>query len=182
MNRVTIELRNIFVRYFMIVIFGLGNLWLVYRLVTPLTIYGSGYLLSIFYDVSIFGSVLLIEGLKFEIVNACVAGSAYYLLFVLAFSTKVNAWKRSLQLVLIGWGMLLVFNIGRIIVLINMGIGGSDYFDIVHKVFWYGLSTVFVLVAWFFSAYILKVKGIPVYSDFRYIIKSIKSPKAAHSK
>ncbi len=173
MKKTDIGIVNILIRYVLIVLFGLGNLWLVYRLITPLTIYGSGYLLSLFYDVTILGSVLLVGGLKFEIINACVAGSAYYLLLFLALSTKVGAWKRSLQLVLMGWGMLLVFNIIRIMVLINMGIGGSDYFDVVHKVFWYGLSTVFVLVAWFFSAYVLKIKGIPVYSDFRNLLVEV---------
>jgi exosortase/archaeosortase family protein len=177
------EFRNIFVRYLLIVLFGLGNLWLIYRLMKPLTIYGSGYLLSLFYDVSILGSVLLIEGLKFEVVNACVAGSAYYLLMILALSTKAGSWGRHIKLILIGWGMLLGFNVIRIIILIVMGIGGSIYFDVIHKVFWYGLSTIFVLIAWFFSAYILKIKAIPVYSDFKYIIGKIRvSSKKKHKK
>ena len=74
------------IRYIIILLFGLGNLYLFYLFLNPMTLYGMGFLLSFFsgsfsYLTSEFGFIY--NGVTFLLVSACVGGSAFYLLFIL---------------------------------------------------------------------------------------------------
>jgi len=171
----------IFLRYLIILLFGLGNLFLFYKLFTPLTIYPVYYILKLFYIVGIQGTSIYIGATGFvnsthilEIIPACVAGSAYYLLFILNMATEMSARKRIYSLIY-SFAVLLALNIVRIVIIAVLFVNDSAYFDITHKIFWYSLSIVFVVLIWFSEVKFFKKKNIPVYSDFVKIRKAMKT-------
>jgi exosortase/archaeosortase family protein len=163
-----------------ILMFSLG---LIYWIFTPLTIYSVGGLLKlIFENVLIQGNIIVIEFENYiEIIPACIAGSAYLLLLILNLSVPMK-FKKRIYSILFSFGLLFVLNVLRIFILSIMYANGNEFFDITHKVFWYGLSTVFVVGIWFLMVYIFKIKEIPVYSDVKYFLKSIRSGNGGKGK
>ena len=135
---------------------------------TPLTIYGSYAVLNIIFNVGINGRVLLVNGFPFEIIEACVAGIAYYLLWLLVFLTKdVSAIER-IKILAYGFMLIFVMNISRIWLLVFLAMKYSfHWFNIVHLAFWYFLTGIFVALVWIFLVVHFKVKNIPVYSDIK---------------
>lgn len=156
---------DIIVRYLILLTLGLGNLFIFYFIFTPLTVNLSYVILNIFYDVKLVGAQLIVGNYIIEIIEACIAGSAYYLLLILNLSTPIKLKKR-IYSILFSFSILLLLNILRIIILSIMFIQNSGIFNFTHKFFWYGLSTVFVVGIWFLTIYIYKIKEIPIYSDF----------------
>ena len=65
-------------------------------------------------------------------------------------------------------------NILRIFFLSILTINNSQFFDFAHKLFWYLLSTIFVIGIWFLTIKIFKIKSIPGYTDIKYFAKNIK--------
>jgi len=151
-------------RYIILLILGLGNLYLIYLIFKPLTIYPVYYFFKLFYNVSLSNTFLYFSTHTIEIIDACVAGSAYYLLLILNLATQMNLKTRVYSL-LYSITILLILNITRIIVLSMLFINNIAIFNITHKIFWYLLSTVFVVGIWFSEVLIFKIKNIPVYSD-----------------
>jgi len=156
---------GIIARYILALIIGLGNLYVIYLIFTPLTIYASYYILGNIYSIVTADSIFLINDTIIEISSACVAGAAYYLLIALNLLTPMNIKKR-MKLFAISIPLLFIANILRIVVLSAMAVNGTAFFDITHKIIWYGLSTIFVVGIWFFCVWSLKIKAIPVYTDF----------------
>lgn len=165
---------RIFIRYLIIVLIAIPNLFIFYSIFTPATIYPLLGLFKIF-----FKEVLLIEGTfqisnKFfiEIINACIAGSAYYLLFILNFSIPNIKLKKRIKMLLFSFGFFLALNILRIFIFSLLFIYSSqNFFNITHKLFWYFGATIFVVLIWFAEVKAFKIKEIPVYSDINSLIK-----------
>ena len=84
---------SIVIRYSVLLFFGIF-LSLFYKFFLPLTIFPSFLLLGIIYEAIIVGNTIVVNGFLIEIVSACVAGSAYYLLLILNLTTKMKAKKR----------------------------------------------------------------------------------------
>jgi len=162
----------IFVRYIILVAIGLLLPWL-YKLFTFLTLCPVYFLLSIFYEVSVINNTLIFSGVSIEIVNACVAGAAYYLLLILNLSTKMN-YKQRIYSVLFSVFLLLCFNILRIFLLAILFEKDFAYLQFVHVFLWLFVSIIFIVFIWFLSVKLFKIKNIPVYSDIIYLIKKIK--------
>jgi exosortase/archaeosortase family protein len=112
------------------------------------------------------------NNLFIEIIEACVAGSAYYLLLILNLSTPSIKFPKRFKLILISFASLLIVNIIRIVFLSAVFVTGASWFDIAHKVFWYVGSIIFVLVIWFLEVKYYKIKSIPFYSDLKFIYKN----------
>ena len=90
-------LGSIIVRYSLVIILGLFNLEIFYFIFRPLTIHGSYYLLGLFTNPLLIGDTIIFLGQSFEIINACVIGAAYYLLFILFMGIqKINLKKEYL--------------------------------------------------------------------------------------
>ena len=161
-------------RYLILVLTSLSGLWLFYFIFTPLTIYPVYFLVNLlFEDVSLFGEIMIVNGVAIEFIRACIAGSAYYLLLILNLSTpKINLKKR-VTMILFSFAALLIINIIRIFVLILIFFYGFSFFDITHKFFWYFMSTIFVILIWFAEVKYFKIKEIPFYSDIKYLYKKI---------
>ncbi len=159
-------------RYLILLMLGLGNLFIFYFFFTPLTIYPVYYTLDILYNIQVFGINLVIGDYIISLVEACIAGAAYYLLTILNLSTQMEIKKRFYSLFYC-FAIFLILNIMRIVFLSILFVESSALFDITHKLLWYGLSTVFVVLIWFSAVWIFSIKNIPIYSDFKYLIKII---------
>ena len=129
------SLFSITLRYFLLLILGLGNLFIFYLIFTPLTVYPVFWLIGSSNQATLlqgtYTSVCeLLEGTFLEslacmnttiffkdyfasIIPACIAGSAYYLLLILNLSTPMGLKTRikSLSFILI---LFLILNIARI--------------------------------------------------------------------
>ena len=151
----------------MIILIALPNLWIFYFIFTPLTIYPVYFLLKPFFEVSLSGNIIEIPNYYISIIKACVAGSAYYLLLILNLSIPKIKLSQRVKMVLFAFVFLLVVNILRIFLLVFF----LDYswFDITHKLFWYSLSTIFVIAIWFAEVKLFKIKQVPFYSDIKFL-------------
>ncbi len=155
------------------------SLPLIYKIFTPLTVYSTIFLLKLFYNISAFNlntlSPILIINSKtiIQLIPACIAGSAYLLLLILNLTVPMSLRKR-LHTILLSFILLLALNILRIFILTVLYHNNFRFFDFTHKMFWYVLSTVFVVLIWFFVVKLYKIKEIPVYTDFKHLLKNVK--------
>lgn len=164
-----------FLRYMSLLVIGAFvsfTTW-TYSFLLLLTIHPINFLLSLTYTTDLIGNSLLIQGYNIQIIPACVAVSAYFLLLILNLTTPMPVKIRVKSLIFSLLALLLV-NILRIYMLSLMFLNNATSFEIVHKLFWYILSTVFVVAIWFLTIYLFKIKEIPAYSDIKYLIKSLK--------
>lgn len=165
---------SLFIRYLLIALAGLGNLTLFYKVFYPITFYLSSFVLSLFGQVNnfYFLHLILYNETAIDIVNACVAGSAYYLLLILVLSVpNLKVLKRG-SVLLFSFVSLLTINVLRIVL---MGlIAETRYFESVHMLFWYFISLLLVVGIWFLSVKIFSIKDIPIYSDAQYLLKQTK--------
>ena len=162
---------DIVTRYVILVVVAIPNLWIFYALFTPLTVYPSYFLSKLFFDtILVSKTTLLINGqVPIDLIKSCIAGAAYYLLLILNLSVPKISVKRRLKMIGLSFGALLVFNIIRIVLLTGICVSDNAIFDITHKLFWYSLSTIFVVGIWFTEVKIFKIRGIPVYSDIKFL-------------
>jgi len=168
------QLTDIFVRYLILILIALPNLYIFYLIFKPLTLYPVYFLLSLFFECSLSGHTISVGCLPIEIIDACVAGAAYYLLLILNLSTANIKLSKRIKMILLSFASFLVLNIIRIIYLSLLFISNSPWFDFVHKTFWYLLSIAFVIGIWFAEVKIFKIKEIPFYTDVLFIKKLIK--------
>jgi len=163
---------NLLLRY--LILLGLMfTLPIIYKIFTPLTTQSVAALLKIFYQVSVSRDIIIINQTLIQIIPACIAGSAYLLLLILNLTIPMNVKKRIYSIAL-SFALLLIINILRIFFLSVLLVNNFRFFDITHKLFWYILSTLFVVGIWFLIVKIFKIKQIPVYSDVKYLMKNIK--------
>lgn len=169
------RLRDIFLRYLLLVLIALPNLFIFYFILTPLTIYPLFLILKLFIkDISLVGNSFIINNFRIDIIGACVAASAYYLLAILNISTPNITFGKRVKMILFSFSLLLFLNISRMFILTFFFISKSSFFDLVHKLFWYLGTTIFVGLIWFIEVKKYKIKDIPIYSDIKFLIKQIK--------
>jgi len=168
---------GVLLRYSILILVALPNLFLFYLIFTPLTAYPVYWLLSIFHDVSLLNNdVILIinQNISIELIEACIAGSAYYLLLILNLSTPGIKLNRRIKIIALSFLVFLIVNILRIFILSLIAVSGSSLFNITHWIFWYALSTIFVVAIWFAEVRIFRIKEIPFYSDIKFLYKNIR--------
>ncbi len=160
----------IFLRYIFVLLVGLGGLKIFYLIFTPITFYLSYFILKLIGDAIIFNEIILFNGLAITLVESCIAGSAYYLLFILIFLTgKISALIR-LKFLLFSYSFFLLFNLVRIVFLAT--IFYSSLFGFIHFIFWEFLSTLLIILIWFSGVKLLKIKSIPIYTDLKSVYKN----------
>tara|TARA_Y100000310_G_scaffold164115_1_gene163946 strand:+ start:253 stop:786 length:534 start_codon:yes stop_codon:yes gene_type:complete len=168
---------SIFIRYISIVLLGLGNLVLIYRVFTPLTVYPTLFILNALYGASLVASnVISFNGIEIELVTSCIAGAAYFLLIALNLATPMPS-KTRLRSILFLVFTFLILNIFRILFFASLFNQGYTYFDLTHQATWYLGSTIFVILLWFVNIRIFKIKSIPIASDFKFIHSKIRKNK-----
>ena len=116
--------------------------------------------------------LIVINGQTISLIEPCIAVSAFILLFLLNIVTLDIKIKNRVLAFLLSFGILFLFNIIRIIFLYS--ILNFNFFNTIHLVVWYGLSTIVVVLDWFLMCRIFKIKTIPVISDIMYLIYSLK--------
>jgi exosortase/archaeosortase family protein len=171
------------IRYIILILAALFDLWIFYEIFTPLTIYPVYFISRLFSNASIIGDVIRINGsVSIELIKACIAGSAYYLLFILNMTvSRIKIGKR-IQMIAFSFASLLILNIARIIALIIIYLNKNPSFAIIHEIFWYVFGTIFVVGIWFAEVKIFKIKEIPVYSDIKLLLKEINNRKHHNKK
>lgn len=166
---------SILFRYLIAAILAFNSLFIFYFIFTPLTIYPVYFLLSLFYPAVLLGDSIIVSSLTIILVEACIAGSAYYLLTILNLTTPMPI-KTRIKSLLFSYISFLIINILRISLVSLLFLSSSPYFDFTHKLFWYFLSTIFVVLIWILSIKIFNIKSIPVYTDLN-LLKQLKKPK-----
>lgn len=164
---------KIFLKYLFLLLIALPNLNLFYLVFTPLTIYPLYFLLDLFFNPVLIQNTIILNNIAIEIIKPCIAGAAYYLLLILNLSIPQTSIKNTLTRLAFAFSSLLLLNIARILILILIFIKVPPLFDITHKVFWYSVSILFVVLIWFAEVKLFKIKSIPFYTD----IKSFKLKK-----
>jgi len=178
MKKLNVNVSGILVRYPLLILSSLFNLWIFYFIFTPLTIYPVYFIIKAFFDTALMGNIILINKIiPIEMIEACIAGSAYYLLFILNLSMPNIKFRKRIKMILFSFLSLLVLNIMRIVALILVFMFSISSFDITHKIFWYALSTIFVVGIWFLEVRIFRIKEIPVVSDIKSLFSSVKKVK-----
>ncbi len=157
----------LFLRYAIILIFGVGNFYILYKILTPITINSTNVILRLFTLTTLSGDVIHFGQTTIKIAPPCVAGAAFFLLFALLLSIPNIKIKTRIYAVLTAMATLLIINIARILILAPLTT--AKYFEIIHWIFWNILSTVFVVGIYFATIKYYKIKGIPVYSDLKYL-------------
>ncbi len=172
MRNISKQFLNITIRYTILILIALPNFWLFYFIFTPLTLYPVYFLFNLFFDASIIKNFIIIgDAFSIELIGACIAGSAYYLLLILNLSTPKIKFNKRINMILISFAILLILNILRIFLLGLIFIPDYSWFDITHKLFWYILSIIFVVGIWFSEVKLFKIKEIPFYSDMKFLYK-----------
>ncbi|MEM4325809.1 MAG: pacearchaeosortase [Candidatus Pacearchaeota archaeon] len=167
---------NIFIRYFIIIIFSLNSLYLFYIIFTPLTYYSVYSLFNFFYEnvsLSVEGTPKINIGDFFiELIPACIAGSAYFLLLILNLTTPGMSIKKRIFSLILSFFIFLFFNIIRIFSLGVLAYNKYSYFPTIHWLFWNFISIFFVIFIWFLEVRLFEIKEIPFYSDISFIFKN----------
>ena len=162
---------DILIRYLILLLITAFSLPLIYKIFTPLTINVSATLLNSLYEIIVSNDLIIIDSKTFiQIIPACVAGSAYLLLLILNLTVPME-FKKRIHAILLSFLILFVLNILRIFLLSILYHNNVPYVDFTHKLFWYVLSTVFVILIWFLIVKIFSIKEVPVYTDFKYLMK-----------
>jgi exosortase/archaeosortase family protein len=169
-----INILDISLRYLILVLVALPNLYLFYLIFTPLTVYPVYFILNLFFGATLTGTTVLVKTIPIEIIKSCVAGSAYYLLFILNLATPNIKLNKRIKIILISFTAFLILNLIRIIILSLLILSNSSFFDITHKISWYLLSILFVVGIWFSVVKFFNIKQIPFYSDIKLVYKKIK--------
>lgn len=170
------KIYNLFLRYLFIVVMGF-SLSIFYKILTPLTLKTLNLIFSINYEPIIIENMIRLPTFIIEIIPACVAGAAFYLLIILIFSIRDISPLTRIKVLTLSFILLFAMNILRILVLVSLT--GSTYFDTIHWVFWNLVSTIFVVAIWLGVIKIYKINSIPIYSDAKYLLGLVNSRKDA---
>jgi len=169
---------DLFLRYIVLIITMLIGLKLFYFIFSVVTIYPVYFLLGLFYEaILIDGFIIFMSGIKIELIGPCIAGSAYSLLLILNLATPNIKIRKRLKVLFLSFLALLILNIIRIFILSILVVKSMFYFNLVHMLFWYILSVVFVITIWFYLVKRFKIKKIPFYSDLKFLYNLMKKSK-----
>ncbi len=147
-----------------------------YLIFKPLTVGLTSWIMDIFYSVQVSGGTLFFSGFNasIEIVDACVAGSAYFLLFLLNVLTRDIKIMKRIYVLLFSFAYLFLINVIRLVIIIPMFLNNSAWFDFTHKFFWFALSVIFVALIWILAIKVFRIREVPVYSDVAFIFHKLE--------
>jgi exosortase/archaeosortase family protein len=159
------------IRYIFVLILILTNFLALF--LPFITIQTSYFIINLFTEATLNNDMIAFQDQIIKIVPACVAISAYYFLIILNFSVPMPIKKRILSLT---YSFLALFfiNILRIVVFSYILTLSKDLFHTIHFIFWLVLSSLIVILIWFSEVKLFKIKQIPIYTDIKLFIKTIK--------
>ncbi len=165
---------SIILRYGVLLITAIPNFWIFYLIFTPLTIYPVYFVLSLIFQASLSGDLIVINGASIKVIDACIAGSAYYLLLIFNLSVPNVKFVKRLKMIAFAFSSFLLVNVLRIITLSIIVLTKPNIFDISHKLTWYIGSIVIVVLIWFIEVRKFEIMDIPFYTDIKAISKHTK--------
>lgn len=168
------SIQSIIIRYAILIIFSIGNLWIIYSIFSPLTTHAAYLAIKLFFtDAFLRGDIINYSNHSLQVISSCVAGAAYLLLLILNLSTPMKKDQRikSISFLIISF---FIFNIIRITIFAVLFANNYSSIDALHKFSWYFLSIAFVIILWFTNVKIFNIKSIPIYSDLRYLYNLAK--------
>ena len=170
----------VFLRYLILIVLGIPNLYLFYAIFTPLTVGPTFYLFSLIDSSSYIldpltttNPTIFFKGAFASIIPACVAGAAYYLLLILNLTTPMSLKKRLWSIAFL-FGAFLIINLARIVLFGFLLTENFNSFDLAHTATWYFGSTIMVVLIWFANVLIFRIKTIPIYTDIKGIVSDIR--------
>lgn len=165
------KIKSIALRYSLVLILGLSNFYIISKILSPLTIHTTNAILNIFTSTTLIADTIQLASTKIQIAPSCVAASAYYLLIflLLATPTKTKTLTKALATAIIS---LFILNVTRILLLIP--VISSPNFESIHWITWHIISIILVVGIYITTIKFYKIKTIPIYTDFKYLIKIIK--------
>lgn len=168
------EMSFMFFRYLFLLLIAIDNLFIIYAVVSPITIYLSFFLIKAVYaGASLAGSTVLISNSAISLIPACIAGAAYYFLLILNFAVPMPLKTRVKSLAFLLLSFLLL-NVIRIFIFSMLFVQGFSYFSVSHAIVWHLGSTILLVILWFASVKLFKITEIPVYSDVKNILNLVK--------
>ena len=167
MNKDSKKILNLFSRYLAVLILGTSNLYLIYKILTPLTIHTANLSIKIFTPTVLVENIIQFNQTIIEIAPSCMAGSAFYLLLALILSTANIQPKTRFKAVLTALTVLFVLNIIRILILASLT--ATPNFETIHFIFWHIVSTAFVVTIYIATIKYYKIKSVPILSDLKYL-------------
>ena len=139
-------------------------------ILTPITLKLSYITLLYYNPILISADVMVINGIPFSFIEACIATSAYYLIILLVLLTKEITLKQRIKLIFIGSLLILLMNLLRIFILIFVTVNyGFYWFEIIHLAFWKFVSGIYIALVWILLVRYYKIKSVPVYDDIKYL-------------
>lgn len=175
------EITGIFLRYIIALLISLDSLYIFYLIFTPLTVLPSYSVIHLFYNASVKGNAIFISNFIILLNEACIAGSAYFLLALLNLASYGIKPLKRLKIFVFDASLLLLFNIARIVLFSYAMVSGFAFFDAMHIIVWYGLSILVVVLIWLWTIKLFRIKAIPVLSDFAALRKLLR-PAAGRRK
>jgi len=169
------EVFDLILRYLVLLLLPLGNLFIFYAVFTPLTVQPVFFLLHLLYPQTqlLENNTILFNGYEAQIISSCVAGAAYYLLCILNLTTPMQLKKRVFSLLFLLFSFLFL-NIIRIFTFTLLFEKGQNFFETAHLFTWYFGSTFLVVLVWFVNVLLFKIREIPIYTDIKNIASEIK--------
>lgn len=164
---------SIIVRYLAAILSSLGSLWIFHAVFMPLTLYSVYFILNVFSDVTLNGVIFTIGEHSIALIKACIASSAYFLLFLLNMTTPMSLKKRLFSLSF-SIGLFFLINTARITILSGLFIVDFAYFNLLHLITWHLVSALFIILIWILTIRTFRIKEIPFYSDFRFLMNLAK--------
>ncbi len=143
-----------------------------YNVFLPLTIWPVYLLLkSLDFNAIINSNMLMLDNLPLIFISACIAPYAYYLMLALIMLTKDILPLTRIKMFLLASLLILSANIARILLLIYiLSSYGENAFQSVHIALWLFISTLYIAILWLLLIKIFKIKSIPIYSDFKFLL------------
>jgi hypothetical protein len=166
---------SLIIRYICIALLAIPNIAFFNSIFKPLTIGAVYGILSAFTNVSVANYEIIINNHRLVFIDACIAGSAYFLLAVMNLATPFKILKSRIAVLAFFFGSFFAVNISRIVLLIALL--NSSIFQLVHIFLWYAAGTLMILGIWFLGVFIFKIREIPFYSDAKSLFDIIKKKR-----
>ena len=142
-----------------------------YFIFLPLTIYAC-FLALFFYHPIISQQTLIINQKSFLFIEACIASTAYWFLWVLTMLTRDIDFITRVKLIFTSFTLFFFMNVLRIVILILISLHyGQAAFDTVHLLFWNFVSGIYLALVWIITIKIHNIHSIPLYDDLKYLYK-----------
>lgn len=167
---------SIIIRYLLIVLLILSiNFKLFISTLSKLFLYGSYFITNLFGSSYISGIYLHFGNSSFFIIKECLALNAYTLIAFLFLSIPLNL-KLSSKILIKSFIILTFFNFLRIVGLMYIDVFyGNIGFEILHYIFYQGLSGIFVALIVIYYLKKEKIKhSYPMYSDLKYLFGKLR--------